>query len=192
MRTGTRVGVLFVAAATVVLGACGSSSKSSNANAGTSATTSTMMGSSETTMGMNEGTTAPGTVACAMTMSHTGDTYPAVTLKEWAITVGTPSANKVGGFDVKNTGTEEHELAIVQSSEASLPKASDGSVDEMKLGNAAIIARVRVGPGKECVLDDALTPGTYTLICNIVETMGTGETHVHYAKGMHTTFRVTP
>jgi hypothetical protein len=55
----------------------------------------------------------------------------------------------------------------------------------------AVVARSeRLRPGKEEQISAKLTPGSYELICDIVETVD-GKQVVHFDKGMRTDFRVT-
>ncbi|MEX2100617.1 MAG: cupredoxin domain-containing protein [Acidimicrobiia bacterium] len=104
-----------------------------------------------------------------------------------------PTSVKAGNvrFKAKNIGTIDHEMVVVRTDGASLPVSADGSVDEEGVSESATIGEVEdVAPKKSKVFKaKALTPGTYTLFCNIVETTG-GTLLVHYARGMHTTFTV--
>ncbi len=94
-------------------------------------------------------------------------------------------------FKVKNIGGVDHEMVVVRTDGAALPLAADGSVDEDKISEADAIGEVEdVSPKKTKTFKAKdLTPGTYTLFCNVVETSG-NTTLVHYKQGMYTTFTV--
>lgn len=104
-----------------------------------------------------------------------------------------PNSAKAGDvrFKVKNIGGLEHEMVIVRGDSSTLPIAEDGSVDEAELPEDALLGEAEdVDPKKSATLEvDDITPGTYTLFCNLVEV--SGDTSLsHYAQGMHTTFTV--
>lgn len=104
-----------------------------------------------------------------------------------------PTSAKAGDvrFKVTNKGGIEHEMVMVRGDAASLPLATDGSVDEDELPTSDAIGEVEeVDPKKtKSFTAKGLTPGTYTLFCNVVTTEG-GTTLSHFAEGMHTTFTV--
>jgi uncharacterized cupredoxin-like copper-binding protein len=142
-----------------------------------------------TTMGgMTDGSTAAAG-ACTVGDKTMATTTVNVILTEWVIQ---PSRMAVSSgsvhFAAKNTGKEKHELVVVNG--VNLPKKADGSADESMFPNGTILGRVEVPPGKTCDLTVDMGPGQYVLMCNLVEQMGAdmgNETHVHFAKGMHTT-----
>lgn len=94
-------------------------------------------------------------------------------------------------FTVTNRGGVEHEMVMVRGEASSLPLAADGSVDEDEIPAADVIGEVEeVEPKKtKRFTAKGLTPGTYTLFCNVVTTEG-DTTLAHFAEGMHTTFTV--
>jgi hypothetical protein len=115
-----------------------------------------------------------------------------VTLSEWIVEPDKASVDSGEiEFVADNKGNETHELVVVRAASAeSLPTDADGAVDEDKLAEGALIGEVEdveSQQSKSVTLD--LSPGSYVLFCNIVETTD-GETESHFAKGMHTVFEV--
>jgi uncharacterized cupredoxin-like copper-binding protein len=113
-----------------------------------------------------------------------------VALAEWEIT---PEVTSVPAgpvrFTATNAGTLSHELVIIKTDlpPNQLPTREDGSVDE---GRLEVIGRVRaVAPGAFERSTLTLGPGSYALICNIVDAQG-GESRSYYELGMHTAFTV--
>jgi hypothetical protein len=141
--------------------------------------------------------------------NSTGSTAATFKLSEWRITLdgSIPS----GQVDVKidNQGSETHELVIVAAKDAAaLPTKADGSVDEDKIPEADKVGESGDVPaGKSVTESFTFVPGEYIAFCNIVDSMGGGNTmgggnmmgggsgmssmgHVHFALGMYTTFTV--
>ena len=141
---------------------------------------------------------------------QTGDDTPAggettvvpTVLQEWAIVPDTDTvpAGTVT-FEVTNTGEDVHELVIFRTDidPGSLPTDDRGAVDEEGEGVELVDELEDVEPGASAELTVELSPGTYTLVCNIVHTGEDehGEGHepsgveVHYALGMRTGFFVS-
>jgi plastocyanin len=123
----------------------------------------------------------------------TADTKVAVELKEWAILPKQASA-KAGTitFESANVGKDAHELVIARADDpANLPTGADGTVDEAKLPQGAMIGEVEAFPaGETCPGTFELRPGRYALFCNLLEQEG-GTTENHYKLGMRTSFEVT-
>jgi hypothetical protein len=94
-------------------------------------------------------------------------------------------------FVVDNQGGETHEFVVVEAASADeLPLADDGSFDEEAFGEENVLGEVEdvaSGDTEDLTLD--LEPGSYLLLCNIVEEED-GESESHFAEGMHTTFTV--
>jgi uncharacterized cupredoxin-like copper-binding protein len=92
-------------------------------------------------------------------------------------------------FKVKNNGAFVHEMVVVKVADASdLPTEPNGEVDETKIPKAEQLGEVEdVDPGKTKTLELTLTAGKYVLFCNRVD-----GTTVHFEKGMHADFTVTP
>jgi hypothetical protein len=125
-----------------------------------------------------------------------------------------PPTNTLGAgslsLTANNVGAETHELVIVRATSAgTLPMKADGSVDEDKIPAADKVGEIQeVAARSRQTKTFDLTSGTYVAFCNIVETMmgsgttvmgsdttmmngmGAGVGHVHFAKGMHVTFTV--
>ena len=84
-------------------------------------------------------------------------------------------------FVVKNSGTVEHELVVIQTDLAEDKLAPDveepGKVDET--GNVGETGEVKVGESKTFTI--TIPAGHYVIMCNEVG---------HYAAGMHLTFTV--
>ena len=115
-----------------------------------------------------------------------------VTLTEWAVVLGEPSAPAGSvSFNVTNAGTQfKHEFVVIKTDldPADLPADSTGKVDEAGAGITFIgeVEELEIGASQEASFD--LTPGKYVLICNIVEAAGAHESH--YTQGMRTAFTV--
>jgi hypothetical protein len=113
-----------------------------------------------------------------------------VTLTEWSVTAGpaTAAAGTVG-FAALNGGVEPHELVVVKGTD--IPVDADGALDEAALPEGALIGEIEPFPaGLSCGIAFELSPGPYTLLCNIVE-MEDGVVEAHYNLGMTTGFTVT-
>ena len=118
-----------------------------------------------------------------------GGTSVDVTVQEFAVLPAQESApaGEVT-FNVTNTGPEDtHEFVVFKTDLApdALPTAPDGSVDEEGEGLELIDEIEDIEVGDTPSLTVSLDPGSYVLICNIVES---GE--VHYTSGMRTAFTV--
>lgn len=93
-------------------------------------------------------------------------------------------------FKVKNTGGFSHEMVVVKVADASdLPTKPDGEVNEDKIPKAKQLGEVEdLLPGQTKTLKLDLEAGKYVLFCNRVD----GSTTIHFKKGMHADFTVTP
>ena len=174
--------LLPIAAATLVLAACGGSSNGSQAS--------------------------PSTTPQAADSSKTAT----FVLDEWSIAPpkGNLAAGKVD-INATNNGSETHELVIVRAEDASsLPVKTDGSVDEDKIPESKKAGEIAdLAPGKSATKSLDLSAGNYVAFCNIVDTMdsgmgsgamggggmnttsmGNGMHHVHYKQGMVNFFTV--
>jgi uncharacterized cupredoxin-like copper-binding protein len=92
-------------------------------------------------------------------------------------------------FSVKNIGGVNHEMVIARTDGRPLPTKADGSVDETAAGSSIIGEVNELKPKSTGTVSKRLDPGTYTLFCNLVDTIS-GGTLVHYARGMHVDFIV--
>lgn len=95
-------------------------------------------------------------------------------------------------FKVKNVGSLTHEFVVVRTDAGVLPTAADGSVDEDQVPESDALGEledIESRHSKKLKLRD-LDPGTYTLFCNVVETLEDGTVLVHYDEGMHVDFAV--
>lgn len=94
-------------------------------------------------------------------------------------------------FKVDNQGGETHELVVVEAASANdLPVDDDGAFDEGAFGEDNILAEAEdIGAGEDEELTLDLEPGTYVLLCNVVEEED-DEAESHFAEGMHTAFTV--
>jgi len=104
----------------------------------------------------------------------------------------TPTSAQAGKVDfvVINKGSMTHEFVVVRSADGNLPVDASGAVDEAQIPTTDKLGELEdLERGDKATLDTTLTPGTYVLFCNIVET-NDGVTDSHYADGMHTTFTV--
>ena len=122
---------------------------------------------------------------------------PTNTLRAGSVTL---TANNVGG--------EMHELLIVRAPNINtLPKKSDGSVNEVEIAAADKVGEIKdVAAESQKSKTFDLAAGTYVAFCNIVDAMmgssssmadmngsgtGSGTGHVHFAEGMNVTFTVS-
>lgn len=188
MRFSRAKYLLPVAAAALILSACGSGSEATKS------------------------TPTPTSVAGGSSKAAT------FVLDEWSIVPpkGTLTAGKVA-VTATNNGSETHEVVIVRAEDASsLPVKADGSVDEDRIPGskkAGEIADLAAGKSATKTLD--LSAGDYVAFCNIVDamgsdgmgsdgtgsgdmgngmngstSMGSGMDHVHYKQGMVNFFTV--
>ncbi|MCA1670950.1 MAG: hypothetical protein LC799_01655 [Actinobacteria bacterium] len=95
-------------------------------------------------------------------------------------------------FMTHNVGAEPHELVIVRAENAAaLPVKQDGSMAEDQLRPGQLVGEIEEFPaGQDCAGVFELQPGSYVLLCNIVETEN-GMTESHFQEGMFTEFAVT-
>jgi uncharacterized cupredoxin-like copper-binding protein len=144
----------LAALAAAALTGCGSTSSSSGATPAVSSTATT--------------TAAPAATSGAISG----------TLDEWSVRVGSPSAaaGKVT-FDIANQGKLVHEFVVLKTSKAAAALGTGPRIGESgNVGETGDIA-----PGKSKKVTIALTPGHYSLVCNLPG---------HYMAGMHTDFTV--
>lgn len=134
-----------------------------------------------------------GSAAADCTDEATGDATVEAKVGEWFITPD-PTSVPAGSVVIRgeNTGTMAHEILVVKAaSRSDLPLKEDGSLDESKLPEGAVIGEVEGIPaGKTCSAAFDLEPGSYLLLCNIVEEMD-GMTEVHLKQGMIAPLTVT-
>ncbi len=135
-------------------------------------------------------------VLAAVALARCGDdrdrtSFVDVALTEWEVTSELTSVPAgLVRFTATNAGALSHELVIIRTDlpPNQLPTKEDGSVDENSL---QVIGRVRtVAPGDFERATLTLGPGSYALICNIVDAQG-GESRSYYELGMHTAFAVS-
>jgi uncharacterized cupredoxin-like copper-binding protein len=117
-----------------------------------------------------------------------------VTLQEWAVlpdTLSVPAGSVT--FNATNIGPmDPHELVVVKTDipAAELPTREDGAFDEEAEGVEVIgeIEEFDVGLTESLTLE--LAPGSYVLLCNLVEEED-GAMEAHYQMGMWVEFEVT-
>ncbi|WDT69536.1 MAG: hypothetical protein MPW17_12160 [Candidatus Manganitrophus sp.] len=113
-----------------------------------------------------------------------------VTLREWSVAVdrGTVRPGRIT-FQTANRGTEDHELVILRTDlPADALSLRDDRVDEATAGR--ILGEIEpFAPATEKELTLDLEPGSYVLLCNIVETEN-GQKEGHYTMGMRIAFKV--
>src|SRR5262245_17244177 len=140
----------------------------------------------------DDGGNTGGTAATGETSTDGGSSVD-VTVQEFAVLPAQDSA-AAGDvtFNVTNEGPEDtHEFVVFQTDLApdALPTASDGSVDEEGEGVELVDEIEDIAVGDTPSLTVSLEPGSYVLICNIVEDEG-DETIARYQQGMRTAFTV--
>ena len=107
-----------------------------------------------------------------------------VTLAEWSITPE-PGVIETGDvtFVATNAGERVHEMVVLQSAFAPDALPLDGDEEFVLEDQVNVIARTeRIGSGGTASLTLTLTPGYYTLICNLAN---------HYAQGQRVSLLVT-
>ncbi len=116
-----------------------------------------------------------------------------LTLDEWSVVtdVDTLPEGPIK-FDIKNAGERGHELLIVRSDipGAELPTKDNGSFDDDAGGVDVKHDIDEIEEGDETSRSYSLDPGSYVLLCNIVEDIDGTETS-HFAQGMWTEFTIT-
>lgn len=117
-----------------------------------------------------------------------------VTLQEWAVVPDVLSV-EAGSitFNATNAGPNDpHEMVIVKTDlpASDLPTNEDGSFDEDAEGVEVIDEIEEFDPGNTESLTVDLEPGSYVLLCNLVEEED-GELEAHYQLGMWIDFDVT-
>ena len=123
-----------------------------------------------------------------------------VQLQEFSMTVA-PGSVKAGDveFDIKNTGTITHEMVIVRApSIDALPKVETatadraaGDVDEEAIPESDKPGEAEVEAGRSVTKTIKLTPGTYTMFCNIDTEKSDGTILNHFQSGMYSVITVT-
>jgi hypothetical protein len=139
--------------------------------------------------------TASGQAAACKPVGDAGssDTTIGVELKEWSVLPARAEAPAgTVTFDASNTGADAHELVVVRADDpAALPLAADGTVDEGKLPEGALVGEIEPFPAKQhCTGTFRLAAGRYALFCNILETEADGTKENHYANGMRSRLEV--
>ncbi len=107
-----------------------------------------------------------------------------VSLRDFKLSVS-PTRVAAGSavFSVLNDGPEDHEFIVVRSNAAVLPLRADGvTIDEETLEPTKIAALEPGQPGETRQLRVRLSPGHYTVFCNMAG---------HYLSGMHEDLVVT-
>ena len=128
----------------------------------------------------------------------TGGEEVNVVLSEWVVR---PEPDSVDSGEITlladNQGGEPHELVVVEADSVDeLPLADDGSFDEDAFGEENVLGEVEdVGSGDTEALTLDLEPGSYVVMCNIVEEPGEmemepGTSLSHFDNGMHATLTV--
>lgn len=180
----TRLAAPIMLGAVLLLAACGGDDggAGTTASPATSATTATSVATTApATTAASVATTAPTTTAAPATSAAPavalcpGASAPAggasaveVSLIEWEIKAPAIKAGDVA-ITIKNTASADHELLIIKGdSFASLPKKSNGAVDEAALPAGSIIGQAfGVRGNKSCLASVTLPAGKYVFMCNI-------------------------
>jgi hypothetical protein len=184
--------LVVLAAFALVLAACGNDDGSSvrdNGGSGSAAGSGSGTGSSS----KDTGSTA------AVSCQPVGDKKDAnstivVRLTEYTITMSSQQvAAGTVHFALTNGGKQPHEFLVLRGvAPKDLPLDDKGALDESKLPGGAIVGEVEpfLGGGDTCDGTFELRPGSYTILCNIVEKVGS-ESVSHLHKGMVTTLTVS-
>ncbi len=112
-----------------------------------------------------------------------------IRMSEW---LWEPSVTSLKAGDVviaaNNVGGAEHEVIVVAGADAkAFATKADGSIDEEAIDEAAKMGEIEhVAASSVKTGTFSLKPGTYVIMCNLVDKTGTA----HYAKGMVSTLTV--
>jgi uncharacterized cupredoxin-like copper-binding protein len=106
----------------------------------------------------------------------------AVTLKDFAIAPAmTTAPSGTVSFDISNDGPSVHEFEVLATDTAPDALPVDSGVAQTQASE--IVDEVEnIAPGTSAALSVDLDPGSYVIICNVVD---------HYEAGMHVGFTVT-
>lgn len=124
---------------------------------------------------------------------ESAETTVGVAVSEWSIeSDAIEVAAGAVAFDVGNDGAEAHEVVVIRADTpaADLPTTEEGAVDEDAIDGEAIGEVEPFPSGERCIGVFDLEPGSYALVCNIVE-QEDGATEAHYAEGMLADFIVS-
>lgn len=175
------------AAFALVLAACGTDDGSTVREPQSGASGSTGSGSGSGTAGAAEPTCEP------VGDPATADRRVTALLDEFSVQPEVPSvpAGRIA-FTARNVGAEPHELVVVRAENATaLPVSQDGSMAEDQLRPGQLVGEIEEFPaGQDCTGVFELRPGSYVLLCNIVETEN-GMPESHFEEGMFVQFTVT-
>jgi uncharacterized cupredoxin-like copper-binding protein len=145
------------------------------------------------TAGLACGSSTPDGATATTTTPTTAAASDGITvaMKEWTVTPETTTA-KPGRvtFDAKNEGTKTHEVALFKTDLPAdqLPLDEDGAVDEAGPGVELVEEVEDVAPGETKSFTAQVTPGTYYLVCNLVDA-DTGDKH--FSHQMYAPFTVS-
>lgn len=119
----------------------------------------------------------------------------AITLDEWEITFDTTelAAGSVA-FEATNIGEDAHEVLVVRAGSLDdLPLSDDGHIDEAAIPEADFIGEIEPFPGggETCTGVFDLEPGSYAVVCAIVEEEPDGTIEDHFMLGMATMITVS-
>jgi hypothetical protein len=113
-----------------------------------------------------------------------------VAMAEYSLTA-TPAAVPAGTIELTadNEGHLFHELVVVKwdGDPAGLPRNDAGGADQMQFRDAEVGRIFDFVANTSCAASFDLEPGSYALICNLVD----DGFNPHYSQGMYTTFTVT-
>jgi hypothetical protein len=176
----------------LLLAGCGSDDGAGVRNLdGTQAATGGGTGSANGT-GSGSGTASGPAAACKPVGDPAAsDATIAVELNEWQVLPARADAPAgTVTFEANNTGADAHELVVVRADDPeALPLAADGTVDEAKLPEGALVGEIEAFPARQsCTGTFELPAGRYALFCNILATEADGARENHYANGMRTRF----
>lgn len=117
----------------------------------------------------------------------TADTTVPVELDEWKITLGSTElpAGTIA-FEATNLGEDAHEMLIVRAESLDdLPTDADGHIDESAIAEEDFVGEIEPFPsGESCTGVFDLEPGTYAVVCAIVEEEPDGTIEDHFMLGM--------
>ena len=115
-----------------------------------------------------------------------------VTLGDFYVSPQGPAVAGKVNIVATNVGDEPHEVVVVVGDDvAALPTDADGAFDEEAYGTDRVLGEIEAFPaGEDCNGVFDLAPGSYVLLCNLVETEADGTIESHFAEGMATVIAV--
>jgi uncharacterized cupredoxin-like copper-binding protein len=187
-RRRRALAVLVVVLAAALVGGCGSDDSDGATSANTTIRTHAEDGT-DTTAADDDGCHVEG--AADESPDTPAATTVQVALGDYTV-VPQPDTVPAGTVEIvaaNGSALIRHELEVVRfdGDPATMPLNFVGGADESQLPDGAVVGKIRVfDPGTTCSATFDLAPGSYVLLCNLVDDGSTP----HYGAGMFARFTV--